>query len=145
MPFIPPSLPSLFYFKFQPIIRKWRDFSQSWFFYPLLLLYCRISYIIRMELKFVCCRGREICTLKTYLKKCTKVLYKLIMAWEWSFVNLLKSNWGNFPWNETPSSVIPPPLQKMCFIGGLSVVAGGGMLMSTAFAPLSIVSYIYEV
>ena len=33
----------------------------------------------------------------------------------------------------------PPPIQKMCFIG-LSVVAGGGLLMPTAFAPLSIAS-----
>ena len=30
--------------------------------------------------------------------------------------------------------------QKECFIGLLSVVAGGGMLMHTAFVPLSIVS-----
>ena len=32
-----------------------------------------------------------------------------------------------------------PPIQKMCFIG-LSVVAGGCMLMHTAFAPRPFVS-----
>ena len=39
----------------------------------------------------------------------------------------------------------PPPIQKMCFItlrsrASLPVAAGGGLLMPTSFAPVSIVS-----
>ena len=41
------------------------------------------------------------------------------------------------------AAIYPPPSlphTKKCFIGLLSVVAGGGMLIPTEFAPLSIVS-----
>ena len=45
---------------------------------------------------------------------------------------------GNLPWNQTTSSIIPHIHKKKRCIG-LSLVAGGVFLMTTALAPLSIV------
>ena len=50
---------------------------------------------------------------------------------------ILQSPVKLYPWQRY---IPPPPIQKKCFIGLLSVVTGGSMLMPTAFAPLSIVS-----